>query len=143
MPQQPCVQEILVDRGQFVLENFVQVLSYGWIAPHHFLPSGKAFSETTGHDIVRRLAERMLCQCRAGVSIIVSGCGERAEIDKHLPYERDALPALRAAAEAPVYRRYGALFLGDGSDLAIRKSIAKANVHSTLCGKNVNWSQSH
>jgi hypothetical protein len=143
MPQDPRVKEVLVDRGQLVLEDLVQVLSDGWIAAHLFLPSRKAFSAPAGRHKGGRLAPRMLRRGRAGVSIIVSGCGERTQIREHLSHERNALPALRPAAEAPVYRGNGTLFFSDGSDLAIGKSIAEANVHSILSGKNVNRSQLH
>jgi hypothetical protein len=101
-----------------------------------------AFPEPEGCD-KGRLAVWMLCQRRTGVSLFVSGRGESTEIREHPSYERNALPALRAAAEAPVNRGNGTLFLDDCTDLAIGKSIAKTNVHSTLCGKNVNRSQSH
>jgi hypothetical protein len=104
-----------------------------------------AFPEPEGCD-KGRLAVWMLCQRRTGVSLFVSGRGESTKIREHPSYERNALPALRAAAEAPVNRGNGTLstlFLDDRTDLAIGKSIAKTNVHSTLCGTIVNRSQSH
>src|SRR6266702_4728746 len=92
MPQHPGVEEILIDRGQLVLEGGVQMLDDGLVASH-----GRPPQLACG---VNASDERSV---RAGA--LPRSCG-LAALAQHLADERHALAALRLAAAGLVDHRY-------------------------------------